>query len=300
MPTIKEFKQFFIRNTKTTTGSYPDQEVDYPVTISVKGKTKFNRFLKDNFPSEGVLAKLFESITFKLNKEDTASSSVQGLVKKATDIQAESRTLNPDTDFTLGVVPHQLPDIVLSTDGSDSVVGSPVTVGGLTLSAIKRTLTGGRTKRNFLLQVPTFPSIQIKYLRGNFQFDQPTFATVTSAGVDLSVPVEAGQSYIFEILFLFNVDSTSSVKYTIAGTASYTEMQILTDDSQYGFTELITSGPYENSLPAVAPTGNRGITINGSVKINGAGDLTLRVSTVSGNNPGNILKGSYLKVTKIP
>jgi len=97
----------------------------------------FNRFLKDHFPSQDVFEKLFNSLTFKLNPEDTASVATQGLVKIVTGTEvigrADSVTASGET-FTTVVVPSALPvvaagdnttittEIIKASDGS--VVGS--------------------------------------------------------------------------------------------------------------------------------------------------------------------------------
>lgn len=148
----KEFREFFLRIVIVATGSKADQEVNFPVTALVKGISRNNRFLASNYPTEAVIRKLFESIAFKLNPEDTASSTIQGLVKKATDAIAIARTLNPNSDFTISVVPHQLPDLVVATDGSDAS-GTAILDNGIKVTPLTRTLSGGRTKRNFKVEV---------------------------------------------------------------------------------------------------------------------------------------------------
>lgn len=160
MPSIKEYREFFLRNTKVLKGNKKDQESNFPVDYLVRGIKKFNRFLRGNVPSEDIVSKLFESITFKLNQEDTANTSIQGLVMKATDGDSESRALNPNTEYTKSVTTHQLPEIVLSTDGSDSVIGSPVSNNGIKLTILRRTLFA-LFRRNYKIEVITDKSITI-------------------------------------------------------------------------------------------------------------------------------------------
>ena len=111
MAIIKEFREFFLRNIKLPTGTKKDQEpnvaVTYTAIIDGVSKTVYNRFLKHNYPSEDVFKKLFESITFKLNTEDTATTSEQGLVKIATDnqVQLGTSTIN---DYQLVPKPSQV------------------------------------------------------------------------------------------------------------------------------------------------------------------------------------------------
>lgn len=162
MANDKEFREFFVRNTQVNTGAKPDQEVGFPVSYFVNGVSKFNRFLKGHFPSKDVMTKFVNSLTFKLNKEDRAQLTEQGLSVIATDANSESRTSNATngTAFTAFVAPHQIPDVVLAADGSDTVVGTPVELGGLKLSILKRTLAG-LFRKNFKLEVIVQDSITI-------------------------------------------------------------------------------------------------------------------------------------------
>lgn len=105
--TKKEFRDFFLRNYQKISGTQPDQEVGFPIDYRVGNTTVKNRFLKNNIPSENVFKKLFESITFKLNREDTAKETEQGLVKLATDIEAKNGSNGIDT-FSRSIKPSQL------------------------------------------------------------------------------------------------------------------------------------------------------------------------------------------------
>ncbi len=161
MATIKEYREFFLRNVQVNSGTKADQELGFALMYLVNGVSRFNRFLKGNFPSENVMKKFTTSITFKLNQEDTAKLTEQGLSVTATDTNAESRTSsNPSTDFTATILPHQLPEIVLSTDGSDAVIGTPSIKNGLKLSILRRTLSG-LFRKNFKLEVSPDMSIVI-------------------------------------------------------------------------------------------------------------------------------------------
>lgn len=146
----KEYREFFLRAVKQTSGSKPDQEANYAVSYLRKGVTVFNRFLANHFPTEGVMRKFLESIPFKLNPEDTATTTVQGLTKKATDANAESRTANTSSDVTAAVVTHQLPEVVVATDGSD-VAGTEVKANGISVTPVKRTLAS-IFRRNYLIK----------------------------------------------------------------------------------------------------------------------------------------------------
>jgi hypothetical protein len=152
MPTTKkEFREFFLRETQVTSGSKPDQESGFPITYFRKGVKVFNRFLRNHFPSEDVMKKFLESIAFKLNVEDTATATAQGLIKKSSDADAEVRTLNPSSEMAKAVVPHQLPEIVLSTDINDTA-GTEVKADGISVTPVKRTLST-LFRRNYWLKV---------------------------------------------------------------------------------------------------------------------------------------------------
>lgn len=146
MSVIKEFREFYLRATQVNVGSKADQEVGFPVSYFVNGVSKFNRFLKGHFPSKDVMTKFLESITFKLNKEDRAQLTQQGLTVIATDANARSRTSNAidGTTFTAVIVPHQLPEIIATLDvSSDVIIGSATSYKGIKLTAYTRTPVGG-------------------------------------------------------------------------------------------------------------------------------------------------------------
>ena len=113
MPVIKEYREFFLRNTQVNGGSKPDQETGFPVVYQVTNLlgavlNVYNRFLKNNYPSETVFQKLYASLTFKLNSEDTATLSDQGLAKQATDAEIIARTSTWSDGMTRFVTPRQL------------------------------------------------------------------------------------------------------------------------------------------------------------------------------------------------
>lgn len=153
MSVIKEVREFFIRATKVTSGTKKDQETSYPLSYSVNNKTVYNRFLKNHVPGEATFKKLFESITFKLNIEDTASTTEQGLVKIATDTQAKNRTPKEITEFTTVVAPEQLSDILntASLEGGTYTQLTNVTANGLNIKELSKNLGGGRSKKDFLI-----------------------------------------------------------------------------------------------------------------------------------------------------
>lgn len=118
MSVIKEFREFFLRAISVSSGTKPDQEAGFPTQYTVNGKTVFNRFLKKHFPSEDVFKKLFESVTFKLNPEDTATEDEQGLVKRATQLQFDSGAEDDGNGKSLYATPAQI-QAAIATGGYD-------------------------------------------------------------------------------------------------------------------------------------------------------------------------------------
>jgi hypothetical protein len=104
-----EFREFFLRAVQVLSGSKRDQETGYPTTTTVNGSSRGNRFLDGHVPTNGVFAKLFASIPFKLNSEDAATTAQQGLTRLATDVEAAAfdSTVN-SKGYQPVVQPHQV------------------------------------------------------------------------------------------------------------------------------------------------------------------------------------------------
>lgn len=124
MSTIKEYREFFLRAVQVPTGTKADKETNYITEYQVTDVNgdkimAFNRFLKDHFPSQDVFEKLFNSLTFKINPEDTASVTTQGLVKIVTGEQVIGRNDSVTTSgetFTTVIVPSALPVVAAGTN----------------------------------------------------------------------------------------------------------------------------------------------------------------------------------------
>lgn len=297
MPT-KEFREFFLRNTRVTTGAKKDQESNYPFDYLVNGVKKFNRFLKNHFPSQDVFTKLFESITFKLNQEDTASSTVQGLVKKATDTETEIRTANPNTDFTKSVAPHQIPEIVLATDGNDAVVSTTI-VGNLTLTVLKRTIAG-LFRRNYMLEVSGLP--KGLWLAADFITGTTVLAVIGAGGNLLRHTIVGGKVYKFEADLFINPDNTGQSKLNVTGTA--TSSQIIyeihyNDDStnQVDWKARVTA---LNTPTSITPGISNGhCKIVGTIRCAGSGTLDIQFAQAAANNTSRVLLGSSFMLQEI-
>jgi hypothetical protein len=125
-PPVKEYKEFFLRAVQTAGSGKPDKEANYPteyiITTPNGNKVVNNRFLKTHFPSEDVFKKFLESITFKLNPEDTATTEIQGLVRIAVgkaiiDRLSEDVTVENGNNhlYTTVVIPSTLPIVSAGT-----------------------------------------------------------------------------------------------------------------------------------------------------------------------------------------
>ena len=115
---IPEFREFFLRATQVNSGAKPDKETGFAVqyqTTDCEGNVidVYNRFLKGHVPSEAVFKKLMESIAFKLNPEDTATTgnTNQGLVRIAIGSQIVNK-LDTENGFATVVVPSELPRVL--------------------------------------------------------------------------------------------------------------------------------------------------------------------------------------------
>lgn len=146
MATIAEYREFFFRSTQVTTGSRPDKETGFPTTYALNGVLVGNRLLKSHYPNEAVFKKLAQSVTFKLNSEDTASATQQGLTKTGTDAEVIAKTASFSDTLTRCVQPYQLPDVeendtmdVNNASTDDGVSGIVVTSETYTLPSSTKT-----------------------------------------------------------------------------------------------------------------------------------------------------------------
>lgn len=147
---VKEFREFFLRTNQVVTGNKKDQQVNYPINSLIGSIRKGNRFLKGHFPTEDVFKKLFESIAFKKNVEDTADSTNQGLVRLATDTEAKNRTIKLAGTFTTVTSPEQLPEVVVNNTISAPYTSiSSSSANGITITKLDKDLGNGRIRRDF-------------------------------------------------------------------------------------------------------------------------------------------------------
>lgn len=136
MPIIKEVREFFLRHTKVLTGVKRDREQPYPLqytTTNALGElvTAYNRFLAGDIPSEDSFKKFLESITFKLNPEDTGTLTEQGLLSLATSGEVIAGTNTDINGFNLTIRPSDYKVIW------DLVQALSSTVAGLANTSLK-------------------------------------------------------------------------------------------------------------------------------------------------------------------
>lgn len=108
MSVIKEYREFYLRNQQVNSGNKADKELGFSVDYIIQNKSVYNRFLKGNYPSEEVFKKLLESLTFKLNIEDTAKETEQGLVKLSTQAQFDSSSNEDSEGYSLQATTKQI------------------------------------------------------------------------------------------------------------------------------------------------------------------------------------------------
>jgi len=117
----REYKEFFLRDSQEAGGPYPDQEVGFPIEyqVNIPGGgtvTVKNRYLTEHYPSQDVFTKLFESLAFQLNVEDTATEDYQGLVKRGTQAQFDDGDTVDSEGYFL-VYPQSMYDTLINNSG---------------------------------------------------------------------------------------------------------------------------------------------------------------------------------------
>lgn len=164
MSITKEFREFFLRNVKVPTGTKKDQEINfatqYTAILNGISKTVYNRFLKDNYPSEDVFKKLFESVTFKLNTEDTATASQQGLVEIATDNEVVLGT-NTYGGYQLSPKPSQV--FYIKTANALPIIAGNFKVGDIYLIVLVTSADFGKLYVCTNASTPTFSLLGVTH-----------------------------------------------------------------------------------------------------------------------------------------
>jgi hypothetical protein len=162
---IKEFRAFFTRNAPQSGGSEPDQQANYPVTWQhPRYGTVGNRWLKNHWPTEDVIKKLFASIPFLLNRDSRAlddnapaeqilsgPNRVQGLVTVATDAQAKANDNGDTAAYTRVPKVSQLPTV--EAGSNPSTVSNPLS--GATISVgtgLVNVSETGTTRNRFVVR----------------------------------------------------------------------------------------------------------------------------------------------------
>ena len=117
------------------------------------------RFRKYDKPTQATFKQLFDSVAFMKESSDTSSTTQQGLVKTAQDVDAISRNSTSDADmFSKGLKPHMLPNVF-------SNPATPSTAITVTTATNATGRTGGTGKdfyiQNTLAIVSTSPEIVV-------------------------------------------------------------------------------------------------------------------------------------------
>jgi len=120
MPTIKEFREWYLREVQVPSGSKADVEPNFPIqyleTTWNGVKNVYNRLLAKHYATDEVIRKFAESITFKLNPEDEATDSLDnsiyplygGLVRYANSKAVRTRSKNTNDIYSANVVTSTL------------------------------------------------------------------------------------------------------------------------------------------------------------------------------------------------
>lgn len=299
---IKEFREFFLRNIKVSSGAKQDQESGYVISYVVKGLTKFNRFLKGNYPSEGVFEKLFESIAFKLNPEDTASSSEQGLIKKATDTEAIDRLANPNIDLSIATVPHQLPEVVLDLTVNDTITSSGIKNGIKIVEATRTLGSGAGQIKRKIYQIESFGVPSARYLGQDFSSNNNTPSLVVGIAQNFfRHALTNGAMYKFEALLFVEPAGGAGSRVSIGGSVTATEIIY-----QVNYIDNTTQNlDYKNRVLAMNTNSNITnsnigvLKIQGTIKCNAAGNLDLLYSQNTATGSNKVLKGSYFSIQEM-
>lgn len=220
---IKEYREFFLRATQVSSGSKADQELGFPAQYQVfdcNGNpiTAFNRFLKSHVPSEDVFKKLFESLTFKLNTEDTATVDNHGLVKIAIGDNIVNR-VDVENDFTTIVVPSELPTVV-----GDNVTAQIISVAtGLPVTSIP---VGDRGL--YHIQYTVQPNISLTTAKTNFDsqnadgFEYLVYDTNQASLSSFTIPADTLNTDGDCINFVTHIDNITQSWFSARGFSIYT------------------------------------------------------------------------------
>lgn len=270
--------------------------------FDVPSGNSYKRFKSENIPDEKAYRDLFESLAFKLEEDDTASESQQGLVKLATDNQARDRDIV--SGMQISVRPHQLPLLMLGSTEADTadtavaddgikVTPKEVTDGSNTRFSFKveldpnslDTATPDSSSDYLVFEDASDSNLPKKALITDF-FDVATYwdrtGTVLSpATADDSLDMGDAQIGCGPILLdaaanrTIKLDDGSGKSLTIGGA---------TDSAAGGFLELLGNDGSAGAGGAIYITGGDGSTTDGDVIINYTSDGVKRGKTGIGGS----------------
>lgn len=168
-----------------------------------------DRFRTGDKPTQTNFDKLFDSLGFVNDPDDSATTTTQGFVRQATDAEAEAGTTT-SPDFPMATSPSQLP-AVRSSDNTITVLGE------------SEVLSGGKTRRRYNIKNPMTVT----------EFDtanQPV--VVIQSGPGANVVIKWDGSKIVE---------SGKVKVDSNDTAEYLEQKLSSENDSVKITKV--SGP---------------------------------------------------------
>lgn len=118
--------------------------------FGVPATAAYNRFRKNNIPSEANYRNLIASVPFFLEAADTATLTQQGLTKLGADADVILRASQASGNMQTVVRPHQLPLMVGGGDTEAATIDTAVEEGGLKLTPVNG---ASSTRMNFKIEL---------------------------------------------------------------------------------------------------------------------------------------------------
>lgn len=197
--------------------------------------TNYHKFSTNNRPTEQEFKKLFDSIAFISETDDTASTTEQGLGKIAEDAYANQRYDNDGDGYTRFIVPHQLPTLEAGDGSIPDFLGTSVTYRGMKLTHHTYTDGSGDQRLNFKVE---------NVLTVTRAASSSTAITITQAnpGDDVEIDLDLSDyALISDMPTYIAANESGKVKYDSGDTIDY----LGTKFSTTYFYWNSTSGEYE-------------------------------------------------------
>lgn len=143
-------------------------------------------------------------------------------------------------------------------------------------------------------QIHTIPAPRV-----TTQFNKTNTTLADVSG--LSQNVQAGLTYIFEVVLFVDADATGGSKYAIAGTATATSIKyevMLLDEGTDAYTIVSRQTALAGSVGQAGTTAGLCV-IKGYITVNAAGTLTVQFAQNAANGTSSVLVGSHFVVQKV-